>query len=152
MRRPCARLPPARCRRALAFQQRAQEILSRPGPGLARLRAIGLAYVEQFRKEPWQLPPFVRDRVNFDWDVDSRFAPRLRDIYEVERGNVRRLIVQAIEEWEMQRLDPDFLTQLCLDALQASLHYGHHRGTAETADECIERALACLLRGIGTRP
>ncbi len=136
-------------RRALAFQQRAQEILSRPGPGLARLRAIGLAYVEQFRNEPWQLPPFVRDRVNFDWDVDSRFAPRLREIYEVERGNVRRLIVQAIEEGEMQRLDPDFLTQLCLDVVQASLHYSHHSRPNEPAEECVDRALACLLRGVG---
>lgn len=138
-------------RRALAFQARADEILGRPGTGLEHLRALGLAYVAQFRNQPWQLSPFVRDRVNFDWDVDSRFAPRLREIYEVERTNVRRLIVEAIEAGDVQPLDPEFLTQLCLDVLQASLHYSHHSRPGEGAEECVDRALGCLLRGIGTR-
>ncbi len=138
-------------RRALRFQARAQEILSQPGSGLEHLRALGRAHVEQFRDQPWLLVPFVRDRVTFDWGVHSRFAPRLREIYKVERANVSRLIKEAIEAGEIQPLDPTFLTQLCLDALQASLHYSHHSRPTETADECIERAFSCLLRGIGTR-
>ncbi|HVO12224.1 MAG TPA: TetR/AcrR family transcriptional regulator [Vicinamibacteria bacterium] len=138
-------------RRAVAFQQRAVEALSRPGSALDHLRALGLAYVEQFREQPWHFPPFARDRVNFDWDVDSRFAPRLREIYRAERANVRRLMVEAIEAGEVQPLDADFLTQLCLDVLQASLHYSHHGRPDEPADECVDRALACILRGVGTR-
>ncbi len=138
-------------RRALEFQRRAAEVLSRPGSALDHLRALGLAYVEQFREQPWHFPPFARDRVNFDWHVDSRFAPRLREIYRAERANVRRLMVEAIEAGEVQPLDPDFLTQLCLDVLQASLHYSHHGRSAEPPQECVERALACILRGVGSR-
>jgi len=135
--------------RALAFQARADEVLCRPGSGVELLRQLGKAYVEEFRKQPWHLAPFVRDRVNFDWDVDSRFSPRLREIYEVERRNVRGLIVRAVEAGEIQPMDPDFLTQLCLDVLQASLHHSHHNRPDETADQCIDRALGCLLRGVG---
>jgi len=138
-------------RRALEFQRRAAEALRVAGSPLDHLRALGLAYVEQFRDQPWHFPPFARDRVNFDWDVDSRFAPRLREIYRAERANVRRLMVEAIEAGQVQPLDPDFLTQLCLDVLQASLHYNHHARGPESADACVDRALACILRGVGAR-
>lgn len=138
-------------RRALAFQERAGGILRRPGTALEILRELGRAYVEEFRRQPWQLAPFLRDRVNFDWDVDSRFAPRLRGVYELERASVRGLVLRAIEEGAIRPLDPDFLTQLCLDVLQASLHHGHHRRPEEEPGACVDRALDCLLRGVGTR-
>lgn len=136
-------------RRALDFQARAEEILRRTGSGLELLRQVGRAYVEEFKTHPWHLAPFARDRVNFDWDVDSRFSPRLREIYEVERSNVRGLVVRAIESGEIQPMDPDFVTQLSLDVLQASLHYSHHSRPGEEVDECVDRAFHCLTRGVG---
>jgi len=138
--------------RALVYQTRAQAILAGPGAPLALIHELATAYVQQFKEQPWRLPMFIRDRMNHDWALDSRFAPRLREIYEGERLRLRGLIVRAVEEGELRPLDPDFLTQLCLDVLQTSLHHSHLHQPKEGARACVDRALDCLLQGVGAAP
>lgn len=138
--------------RALAYQARAEAILAQPGSPLALIRELASAYVQQFKEQPWRLPTFIRDRMHFDWELDSRFAPRLREIYEGERAHLKGLIVRAVAAGELRSLDPDFITQLCLDVLQASLHHSHRHQRDEAVDTCVNRALDCLLRGVGTTP
>jgi AcrR family transcriptional regulator len=138
--------------RALAFQAVAAEILGRPAPPLEQLRRLGTAYVELFDEQPWHLATFARDRAIYDWRLESRFSPRLREIYELERGNVRSLVERAVAEGELEADDPEFLTQLCLDLFQASLYFRRFHRPDESAAECVERALGCLLHGVGGRP
>lgn len=138
--------------RAMGYQALAEEILARPGTPLELLRTLATAYVRQFKDQPWRLPTFIRDRVHFDWEMDSRFSTRLREIYEVERGHLKGLIVRAVACGELRPLNPDFLTQLCLDILQASLHYSHHLEVEEDVTACVDRALDCLLEGVGGSP
>lgn len=137
--------------RALAFQARAEEILARPGSPLEILRQLAVAYVEQFLEQPWHFPSFARNRIDFDWGVKSRFGKRLRGIYDQERANVKGLIVRAIQGGELRPLDPEFLTQLCLEVLHSSLHHTLHGRTGEDAGRCTDRALDCLLNGVGGR-
>jgi AcrR family transcriptional regulator len=138
--------------RALAFQAKAQGILALDPPPLEALRRLALAYADQFREHPMHLPLFVRDRVHFDWGFDSRFTPRLRAIYEEERAHLRGLMVRAIKTGRIRALDPDFLAQLCLDVLAASLHHGHHRHPGEPPEISVDRAMDCLLAGVGVPP
>jgi TetR/AcrR family transcriptional regulator len=137
--------------RAREFQARADEIYASPGTPLDQLRRLGLAYVAQFKEQPWHLPTFVRNRAYFDWGVDSRFSPRLAEIYSMERGNVKGLIEGCVAMGALQPLDPEFLTQLCIDVLQSSLHFSRNARPEESAEECVERALGCLFDGVGTR-
>ncbi len=138
--------------RALAFQAKAQALLDRELPPLEALRRLALAYADQFRERPMHLPMFIQNRVHFDWGFDSRFAPRLREIYEEERTHLRDLMVRAIQAGLVRALDPDFLAQLCLDVLQASLHHGHFRHPGEPSEVSVNRALDCLLAGVGVAP
>ena len=46
--------------------------------------------------------------------------------------------------------DPGFLTQLCLGALEASLHYSH-RHPEEAVGTCVDRAMDCLICGVGVQ-
>lgn len=138
--------------RALAYQAKAQGILALELPPLEALRRLALAYADQFRERPMHLPLFIRDRVHFDWGFDSRFAPRLREIYEEERTHLRGLMVQAMQAGRIRALDPDFLAQLCLDVLQASLHHGHFSQPGEPPEVCVDRAMDCLLAGVGAQP
>lgn len=138
--------------RAMAYQSQAEAILLRPGSPLELVRALATVYVQQFQDQPWRLPTFIRDRMHVDWQLDSRFSPRLREIYEGERAHLKGLIVRALERGELRPLDPDFLTQLFLDVLQASLHYSHHHRHDEEVSACVNRALDCLLNGVGGRP
>lgn len=138
--------------RAKAYQARAEAILLHPGSPLELVRELATAYVQQFKAQPWRLPTFIRDRMHFDWELDSRFSPRLREIYEGERAHLKGLIVQAVAAGELRSLDPEFLTQLCLDVLQASLHFSHRNRHDEEISTCVDRALDCLLNGVGGRP
>lgn len=138
--------------RALAFQSRARTILDREHPPLEALRHLALAYAEQFQERPMHLPMFIRDRVHFDWGFDSRFAPRLREVYESERTHLRGLMVRAIRTGRIRALDPDFLAQLCFNILEASLHHGHQREPGESSAACVDRALDCFLSGVGSPP
>lgn len=138
--------------RAMGYQALAEEILAQSGTPLELLRALATVYVRQFKDQPWRLPTFIGDRVHFDWEMESRFSPRLREIYETERAHLKGLVVQAVARGEMKPLDPEFLTQLCLDTLQASLHFSHHHERNEDVAVCVDRALDCLLSGVGRQP
>ncbi len=135
--------------RALAFQARTLSFLDPDLPPLEALRRLALAYADQFRERPMHLPMFIQNRVHFDWGFDSRFAPRLREIYEEERTHLRGLMVRAIRAGLVRDLEPDFLAQLCLDVLQSSLHHGHFRHPGEPSEASVDRALDCLLSGVG---
>ena len=137
--------------RAATYQAWAEAILVRPGSPLELLRELATAYVRQFKDEPWGLPTFIRDRMHVDWDLDSRFSPRLREIYQGERAHLKGLIVRALEAGELRPMDPEFLTQLCLDVLQASLHFSHRHQQGEEVSACVDRALDCFLNGAGGR-
>ena len=138
--------------RALAFQAKVRAILDQDRPPLEALRGLALVYAEQFRERPMHLPLFIRDRVHFDWSFDSRFAPRLREVYEAERAHLRGLMVRAVQAGRLRPLDPDFLVQLCFNVLEASLHHGHQREPGESTTASVDRALDCFLTGVGAPP
>lgn len=137
--------------RAQAFHARAEEALAQPGAPLQRLRALALAYVTLFKDRPMVLPMYIRDRSLFDWGLDSRFAPKLRQLYLDERTRVTGMLQEAMQAGEIRPMDPEFLTQLLLDVLQASLHAMHRSAGGESPEVCVARALDCLLHGIGAR-
>ena len=136
--------------RARTWKLRAEAITRERMPPLDRLRALATAYVAQFQDHPSTLPTFVRDRTLFDWGLDSRFAPRFRSFYEEEMARLREVLGAAVAAGCLRDLDLSFLTELCMDVLQASLHYAHrhHPGDVES---CVNRALDCLLNGVGLR-
>jgi TetR/AcrR family transcriptional regulator len=136
-------------RRAETFSKQADEILQRSAPPLEQLHQLGRAYVQLFMEQPWHVSTFERSRVDYDWDVTSRFGARLRSVYERERTNVRTLIVHAVSKGNLRRLDPDFLTQLFIDVIHTSLHHSLRRRPGESAEQCTDRALDVLLQGIG---
>ena len=138
--------------RALAFQAKSRALLERELPPLDTLRGLALVYAEQFRERPMHLPMFIRDRVHFDWGFDSRFAPRLREVYEAERGRLRELMARAVAGGWVRPLDPEFLAQLCFNILEASLHHGHQQPPGEPPEASVSRAMECLLAGVGVAP
>ena len=117
--------------RAQAFHRKAEETLALPGGPLQRLRALLLAYVTLFKDRPMVLPMYIRDRSLFDWGQDSRFAPKLRQLYLDERARLTPILREAIAAGEIRDLDPEFLTQLVLDVVQASLHTMAHAAGGE---------------------
>ena len=136
--------------RAEAFHLRADAVLGdRAGSPLDRIEALAQVYAETFQDRPFSLPTFVRDRVQFDWDFDSRFKSRLGEIYQAERSRLKALVQEALDKGLLRPLDPEFLTQLAMEVLQASLHFAHRQVPREAAGPCVARAMECLLRGVG---
>jgi len=136
--------------RAEAFHARADAVLAaRGGSPLDRLTALAEVYAQTFQDRPFSLPSFARDRVQYDWDFDSRFRTQLGEIYRAERTRLKGLLQEALDQGLLRPLDPDFLAQLAMDVLQASLHYAHRRSPREEAGPCVARAMDCLLRGVG---
>ena len=139
--------------RAEAFHLRADAALAaRGGSPLDRIEALAEVYAQTFQDRPFSLPTFVRDRVQFDWGFDSRFRTRLGEIYQAERSRLKTLVEEALDRGLLRPMDPEFLTQLAMDVLQASLHYAHHQEPKEEASPCVARAMECLLHGIGREP
>jgi AcrR family transcriptional regulator len=136
--------------RGEAFHRKADEILgARGGSALDRIAALAEVYAATFQDRPFSLPSFVRDRVQFDWDFDSRFRTRLSEIYEAERSRLKVMIQEALDAGLLRPMDPEFLTQLAMEVLQASLHFAHRQNPREEAGPTVARAMECLLRGVG---
>jgi AcrR family transcriptional regulator len=137
--------------RAETFIQRADSVLAEhTGSPLDRIALLAKVYAEIFEDRPFSLPTFVRDRVQFDWGFDSRFRTRLGEIYRVERNRLKSLVQEALDLGLLRPMDPEFLTQLAMDVLQASLHYAHHQDPREAPGPCVLRAMNCLLQGVGS--
>ena len=137
--------------RALTFQAKAEELLRRGLPPLEALHGLALTYADQFRERPMHLSMFIRDRVQFDWGFDSRFMPRLREVYEAERDRLKTILSQAVTAGHLLALDSDFLTQLCFGILEASLYHSHRNRTEEPPIVCVDRAMSCFLGAVGVR-
>lgn len=137
-------------RRAEAFQARAREAFDAGAAPLQQLETLARVYVAHFSEHPFSLPTFIRDRVYSDWGFDSRFLPRFREIYDTECAHLTRILEAAVAQGSLQDLGIDFLAQLCLGVLEASLHTAFHRTPQEDIDTCVARAMACILRGAGS--
>ncbi len=135
--------------RAEHFFLEAEEVLKVHRPPLDQLRAMFLAYANQFKGRAIWLPMFIHDRVYYDWGFDSRFLPRLKEIYETERGRLKGILRRAAEAGLLRQEDEDFLTQLCFGVLEASLHHSHRNRVDEDPGACVDRAMDCFLRGVG---
>lgn len=136
--------------RAEIFRDLATATLARlPAEPLVQLRALAAVYVQQFQERPFTLPMFARDRVQFDFSFDSRFRHRFQEVYQAERQRLTATLREAVDTGALKPLDPEFLTQLCLDVLQASLHYSLMGPVEEAPDACVNRALDCLFHGVG---
>jgi AcrR family transcriptional regulator len=138
-------------RRAEHFMAQAEAILKVDRPPLDQLRTMFLIYADQFKGRVIWLPMFIHDRVHYDWGFESRFLPRLKDIYETERGRLKGILRQAVEAGQLQDLDAEFLTQLCFGVLEASLYHSHRSGVEEEPSGCVDRAMTCFLRGAGVQ-
>jgi AcrR family transcriptional regulator len=137
--------------RAEAFQRRADAALAAAAAGsgpLERIRVLALVYAETFQDRPASLPLFIHDRVQFDWNLDTRLQAQLRAVYQAERARLAELVREALALGQLRPLDPEFLAQLAMDVLQASLHHAHTRAKGESAAESVARAMDCLLRGV----
>jgi len=133
------------------FHDHAQAALAEaPESPIERLNVLARVYVKHFQEVPFTLPMFVRDRVQFDFGFDTRFRRRYQEVYETERHRVTSLLQEAVACGALRSLDPEFLTQLVMDVLQASLHFAYHRSPREEVGPCVARAMECLLHGIGT--
>ncbi|MBP1772497.1 MAG: hypothetical protein H6P99_1660 [Holophagaceae bacterium] len=139
-------------RRAERFFIEAEEALRVDRPPLEQLRAMFLTYASQFKGRAIWLPMFIHDRVYYDWGFESRFLPRLKEIYETERIRLKTILRRAVAAGELQGLGDEFLTQLCFGVLEASLHHSHRSGVDEPPEACVDRAMACFLRGAGAAP
>ena len=137
--------------RAEAFHLQADAALARGGSALERIRALAQVYAETFQDRPFSLPTFMRDRVQFDWGFDSRFSSRLSEIYQTERRRLKGLVQEALAAGLFRPLEPEFLTQLAMEVIHASLHFAHHQVPREDAGTCVARAVDCLLRGVGAQ-
>ncbi len=134
-----------------AFQKRSAEKLMKGGNAVQQLGALAQAYVEHFNAYPLLLPLFIRDRVYFDWGLDSRFAPALWDIYVTERKRLRSIVEAGMQEGTLLPHDPDYLVQICLGVLDASLYHRHRNVPNEDIETCVNRAMESLLRSVGVR-
>jgi AcrR family transcriptional regulator len=138
--------------RAEAFQEKASRVLSGLTDPLDQLRALAAVYVETFRDRPAFLPVFIKERVQFDWGFTSRFGPKIHAIYRLERNRLRGILEKAVKRRILKPMDPEFLTQLCLDVLHSSLYYQHRHSAGEEVATCVDRATTCFLYGAGLRP
>jgi len=137
--------------RARVFQQRADGALKGVTDPVEQLKALAAAYAEVFSERPMYLPTFLLERVHFDWGFESRFGPKIHAVYQRERTRLRSIVERAVREGRLRPLPVDFLTQLSLAVVQASLSYRHRHAPTEEVSTCVNRAVDSLLQGAGAR-
>ena len=134
--------------RAERFRAMADASLLGHSDPMDQLRVLAEVYTRQFRERPMLLPMFIRDRVHHEWGFQSRFGARFEVIYREETRRFQGIMEAAIEKNMMLPMDSRFLTQLGMGILEASLHYSHNHPEEEMST-CVNRAMDCLLRGVG---
>jgi AcrR family transcriptional regulator len=137
--------------RGETFRARADAALQGVRDPLDQIRVLATVYAQQFKDQPMFLPMFIRDRVHFDWGFTSRFGERIHQIYDAERQRLRVMVERLVEAGVFRPLETDFLIQVCLNLLEASLYHSHRNHPDEAVTVCVDRAMDCLLQGLGGR-
>jgi len=137
--------------RGETFRTRVDAALEGVTDPLAQIRILATVHVQQFRDQPMFLPLFIRDRVHFDWGFSSRFGDRIHQIYDGERRRLRHIVERLVEGGVFRPLEIDFLVQVCLNLIEASLYHSHRNHPGEEVTMCVDRAMDCLLQGLGVR-
>jgi AcrR family transcriptional regulator len=137
--------------RVQEFHEGAARALQTLRDPMKRLRAWSLLNAETFRKDPAFFPVFLREKIHHDWDFSSRFGPAIYELFDREEKRVRGLLDAAAKTGALRKLDPDFLVQLYLGALYASLQYHFRQMPEEEVETCVDRALNCFLGGAGVQ-
>lgn len=135
--------------RAQAYQVRAAQALAEAEGPLDQLRALARVKVTLFAERPEFFPVFAKERLQWEWKIDSRFTQRFFAIYEAERQRLREVLEAASRAKLLRPADPDFLVQFCIETLQASMLYMHRYRPEEGVDACVDRAMEWFLRGSG---
>jgi AcrR family transcriptional regulator len=136
--------------RAEGFRRRAEAAVAGLDDPLAQLRALATAYVDAFEEQPMFLPMFLKERVHYDWGFRSRVSPRVHEIYAAEKARLSGILTEATRRGQVLALPADFLAQLCLEVLDASIHY-HQANPGEEVRACVERAMDAFLGGVRAR-
>jgi len=137
--------------RAQAFQASARDIAEAGLPAEEEIRALTFALVRHFHDHPFALPVFVHSRSIFDWGMESRF-PATVGIYAAGREQLQRCIAKLAESGLLRPFPLEFLTELYLDILQASLQFNYRYRNNEEVHAVVGRTLECFLHGTGERP
>jgi len=135
--------------RGRAYQTRVAIALESIQDPLEQLRALARVKVALFRERPDFFPVFAKERLQWDWQFTSRFTQKFFEIYEIERSRVREVLERAVRQKMIRPMDLDFLVQLCIETLQASMLYMHRNRPEEEVGQCVDRAMDCFLKGVG---
>ncbi len=136
--------------RAREFQARVEAALEALKDPLEQLRALIRVKVTLFRERPDFYPVFVKERVQWEWRLTSRSTEAFVEIYESERRRLKAILERAVRQKRLRPLEPEFLAQLCIESLQATLLFVARHRPDEEVERCVDRALEFFLRGAGT--
>lgn len=137
--------------RAEAYQRRVTEAVAGVKEPLEQLRALARVKVSLFLERPGFFPVFAKERLQWEWQFDSRFTQRFFAIYEAERQRLKTILEAGLKGKKLRPADPEFLVQLCIETLQSSMLYMHRHRPEEGVDACVDRALDFFLRGAEVR-
>lgn len=135
--------------RVQRIQARLAEGLEPASDPMQRLRMLAHIQTEAFAEAPAFFTVFVRERLNYDWGLSSRFGPVLHMVYHEEQRRVRDILVDCIKSGNLRPLDLDFLVKACINIWEASLHYHFRHCPEEEIEACVDRTMEAFLSGLG---
>ncbi len=125
------------------------EMLQRIERPVDKLRAIAEVRSQMLRERPAFFPIFLKERLQFDWGYRSCLGDQIHKAFEEERKQLRAIMEEAVKEKDLGREDPDFLVQLFLNVLQASLYFSYKCRPTEEITQCADRTMEAFLCGAG---
>jgi AcrR family transcriptional regulator len=136
---------------ALASQA---EAAPRSADALTRLRALTVLYATFFLKAPQFLSLYARDKISYDWGLETRFRPRVGRALGLEEKRIGRALEDAVKAGHLRPLDPRLLVDLATGIFQAVLTHRvlRGKGKAETVESCADLMMDLFLSGAGARP
>jgi AcrR family transcriptional regulator len=137
--------------RVQAFQRQVEETLASIDDPLERLATWATLKTERIRESPAYFPLYLRERINYDWNLKSRFGETLRKIYDVEERRVGSIMADCIQRGLIPPVEAAFAVHLWLEVLHASMYFHIRHDPDEEVATCVRRALDCFLRGVAAR-
>jgi AcrR family transcriptional regulator len=139
-----------------SIDRRAEELKLRLDRALADLESpvdqiatVAREWIDTLDRHPEFLVLFVRERVQLELGIESRFGPAFRAIHDRERRRVGRIIARGVDSGLLRPLEVDFLSHFFGTTLQAILVDRHRSKKKEGIDSCLQRFLEAFLGGVG---
>jgi AcrR family transcriptional regulator len=107
-----------------------------------------LIHFKTMMEYPAFYPVFLKEKINYEWKIESPVLPVLRATFEIEEKRLLSLLEKAQNAGLLKPMPVYRIKGIFFSFLQAQLEYNFRQKKSKEVKECVEETMDLFLNGL----